>query len=37
MTTTYLNVSSANGPNGLSADITAIDLASQADSGNGTN
>ena len=34
MTTTYLNVSSASQ---LSADITAIDLASQADGGNGTN
>ena len=34
MATTYLNVSSASQ---LSADITAIDLASQADGGNGTN
>ncbi len=33
MTTTYLNVSSASQ---LSADIKAIDLALQADGGNGT-
>ncbi len=33
MTTTYLNVSSASE---LCADIKAIDLASQADGGNGT-
>ena len=33
MTTSYLNVSSASA---LSADIKAIDLASQADAGNGT-
>ncbi len=33
MTTTYLNVSTASQ---LSADIKAIDLASQADGGNGT-
>ena len=33
MTTSYLNVSSASE---LSADIKAIDLASQADGGDGT-
>ena len=33
MTTSYLNVSSAGA---LSADILAVDLASQADGGNGT-
>ena len=33
MTTSYLDVSSASQ---LSADIKAIDLASQADGGNGT-
>ena len=33
MTTSYINVSSASA---LSADINAIDLASQADGGDGT-